>query len=437
LKARTVLISGAGVAGLALAYWLRRHGFRPTVVERAPGPRAGGYKIDLRGAAVGVVKRMGVLPEVLGASIHMRTASWVDDAGRRVATLPADFFEARDADNIELLRDDLVLSLQNLTRHQVEYRFDDSIVALTDGPDGVTVDFERGERRKFDLVLGADGVRSRVRWLAFGDDAHFVDDLGGYYVTSFTVPNALRLDREDLFHHLPDKTLNVSSLSPDAPARVVFLFASPPLSYDRADVDAQKNLVAGLFSDAGWEVPGWVQTMRGAADFYLDSVSQVRMDRWSRGRVALVGDAAYAPCLASGQGTSLALVGAYVLAGELHAAGGDPAVAFPRYEEKMRDYVELNQRLGRDGLNAMVLRWRWQIALLVLVLRVMHWMPWRGLLSRRLKRVVQRAACAIELCDYESGVHGARTRARSRHARASSSRPANRKARASVTQGRA
>jgi 2-polyprenyl-6-methoxyphenol hydroxylase-like FAD-dependent oxidoreductase len=437
MKTRTVLVSGAGVAGLALAYWLRRYGFRPTVVERAAGPRAGGYKIDIRGAAVRVVQRMGVLPEVLRASIHMRTASWVDAAGQRVASLPADFFESRDADNIELMRDDLLLSLHALTRDDIEYRFDDSIVALADGPDGVTVDFERGGRRTFDLVLGADGVRSRVRWLAFGDDAQFIDDLGGYYVTSFTVPNALRLDREDLFHHLPGKTMNVSSLHPEAAARVVFLFASPPLSYDRADLAAQKDLVAGLFAGARWEVPGWLGTMRGAADFYLDSVSQVRMDRWSLGRVALVGDAAYAPCLASGQGTSLALVGAYVLAGELRAAGGDAAAAFRRYEERMRPYVEPNQRLGRDGLKAMVLRWRWQIALLVLMLRVMHWMPGRGLLSRRLKTVVQRAACAIQLVDYDSGVHGARARARSRHARTRSSRPAVRKARASASQGRA
>jgi 2-polyprenyl-6-methoxyphenol hydroxylase-like FAD-dependent oxidoreductase len=221
--------------------------------------------------------------------------------------------------------------------------------------------------------------------------------MGGYYVATFSAPNHLKLDRWDLFYLLRDRTLNISSIREDVDARVVLLFAAPPLGAGRVDA---KNLVAGILGQVAWAAPSLLEAMRAAPDFYFDSVSQVRMDRWSSERAVLIGDAGYAPSLASGQGTTLAMVGAYVLAGELKAAGGDHAVAFPRYEQRMRDFVDENQKLGRDGIKAMVLRAQWQVWLMMLFLRMLPYMPWKEVISRHLKRVVDRVASSIVLEEY-------------------------------------
>jgi 2-polyprenyl-6-methoxyphenol hydroxylase-like FAD-dependent oxidoreductase len=346
---------------------------------------------------------MQILRLVREKSIFMRGASWVDGRGTRFATMPADFFEARDAQSLEIMRGDLSHILYEATRGDVEYIFGDSIASLAESGDGLHVRFESGNERMFDLVVGADGVHSNVRALAIGEEAEVVDDLGGYYVSTFTVPNRMKLDGWDLFHFAPGKTMNLSSIREDADAVAVFLFASPRLAYDRRDVAAQKRLVAEVFAREGWEVPWLLGVMRDAGDFFFDDVCQIRMDRWSRGRAVLIGDAGYAPSLASGQGTSLALVGAYVLAGELKAAGGDHAVAFGRYEEQMRGFVERNQRLGKDGIKAMVLHSRWQIWFTSLLLRWIPHMPWKAMISRHLKRWVHRAATAIVLRDYSNG----------------------------------
>jgi 2-polyprenyl-6-methoxyphenol hydroxylase-like FAD-dependent oxidoreductase len=407
LKNLRILISGAGVAGLALAYWLRRHGFVPTVVERSSGWRAGGHKIDVRGAAVDVIERMGILSDVERASVTMVGASWVDGAGKRLVSMDAAFFEQRDSHSLEILRGDLTRILGTCLRDRgdradgVESVFDDAITGISENADGVAVTFERSAPRSFDLVVGADGVHSGVRALTFGAEARFVHDLGGYHVATFTVPNRWKLDRWDLFYLLPGKTMNVSSVREDADARAVFLFSAPGLKYGRRDRDGQRKLVADVFAHVAWELPWLLELMKDARDFYLDDVSQVRMDRWSSGRAVLVGDAGYAPSLASGQGTSLALVGAYVLAGELKAAAGDHVVAFSRYEAKMRGFVAKNQRLGTDGVRVMVLPSRWKIWLMIWMLRLTPYMPWKGWLSRRIKFVVDRAANAIALEAYE------------------------------------
>src|SRR5436190_4938255 len=191
---RTVLISGASVAGPALAYWLRRYGFHPTVVERAPAPRAGGQAIDLRGTARAVVDRMGLMADVRQAHTGVRGMAFVNGAGKRVASIGADMFgdSGGPIADIEILRGDLVRILYGATRDDVEYLFDDSVTALADGDDGVKVTFERAAPRTFDLVVGADGVHSTVRGLAFGPESEYARDLG-CYISIFTAPNRLDL----------------------------------------------------------------------------------------------------------------------------------------------------------------------------------------------------------------------------------------------------
>ncbi|MEV4456424.1 FAD-dependent monooxygenase [Microbispora sp. NPDC049633] len=398
---RNILISGGSVAGLTLAFWLREHGFAVTVVERSPALRDGGYKIDIRGAALDVVGRMGLLDEVRRRGTDMRIARFVDARGRQLGTMDARLFGGREGDDVEIMRGDLAGLLYAAAGSGVEYVFDDSITSLNETPKGVRVTFASGPPRTFDLVVGADGLHSNVRALAFGEESRFVHDLG-HHISIFTVPNHLHLDRTEMMHPAPGRSAGMYSTGDADDAKAMFLFSSPPLAYDRRDVARQKKLLADAFSGQGWEVPRLLDAMEDAPDFYLDSISQVRMDRWSSGRVALVGDAAYAASPASGQGTSLALVGAYVLAGCLAEAAGDHAAAFAAYEREMRHFAEENQKLAANNLKGMVLKSATQIKFQMLMLRLMPHLPGRNRMIERITEPIRRAATAITIRDYRT-----------------------------------
>lgn len=393
-----VLISGASIAGPTLAYWLRRYGFDVTVVERAPALRPGGQAVDLRGAARGVVERMGLMPEVRRASVDERGMAYVDATGRWRASLPVDAFGGEGiVAEIEILRGDLSQVLFDATRNEVEYLFDDSIASLVEDERGVHVTFERGPARTFDLVIGADGTHSRVRALAFGEESQFLHPLGAY-TAFFSVPHVARNSKDDgwfLFHSAPGG--RAAAIRPDSEhtAKAMFAFSSPPISYDRRDVDQQKRILAERFAGVGWEVPRLLSQMWDAPDFYFDLYGQVRMDRWTAGRVALIGDAAYCPSPVTGMGTGLSIVGAYVLAGELAAAGGDHRVAFARYEAELRGYVTECQKLPPGGLSGMLPKGRVGIWMRDLSTRMMTKWPMRNLIAR-----VFQKADGITLKDY-------------------------------------
>lgn len=396
---REVLISGAGLAGPALAYWLRRYGFRPTVVERAPALRDGGYKVDVRGTATEVLKRIGVYEACRAADTGMRHITYVRRDGRPSAVFDANLLMGRRGDDIEIMRTDLTKILYEATTTDVEYLFGDAIAGIAQGPDGVDVTFERAAPRRFGLVVGADGLHSSTRRLAMGEVP--LSHLGAY-ISIFTVPNHVRLDREEVMYSEPGRLVFAYSTGPASPAKAGFTFASPELAYDRRDVAAQRRLVTDAFTGLGWEVPRLLASIDAAGDFYFDSLSQVDLPRWSAGRVALIGDAAHCPSPASGQGTSLALVGAYVLAGELAAAPGDHAAAFDAYEAAMRPYVSKNLALGRKMAGDMVPTARWKIAVRNYGLRTLKYHPLKRQLLERVLRPLHEAANAIELRDYDA-----------------------------------
>lgn len=349
-----VLISGASVAGPALAYWLARHGVTPTIVESAPAPRPGGQAIDVRGAALTVVERMGLLEEVRAARTQMLGMSMVDNAGNELmrSTEHTQSGGRLDGDDIEVLREDLTALLATRTS-DVEYIFGDSIRAIHQDADGVDVTFERGAPRRFDLVVGADGLHSNVRRLAFGPEERFAQHLGSY-VAVFTADNVLGLDRWQVWLNDGEAGAGIYTARDNAELRVNIGFMSGPLAYDRRDLDAQRQLIADRTAGLGWEIPRLLKAMWQAPDFYFDAMAQIHMDTWSAGRVTLVGDAAHCASPLSGQGTSLALVGAYLLADEL-ARGFDGALvrdldgALGRYEARMRPFAEVNQALATEN----------------------------------------------------------------------------------------
>ncbi|ATL87515.1 FAD-dependent monooxygenase [Streptomyces malaysiensis] len=352
---RRVLISGASIAGPALAYWLNLYGFRVTVVERAPGPRPGGQAIDVRGPALEVCERMGVLEEIRARRTGLRGMSMVDDNGKELFSTTEHTASggSLSSTDIEILRDDLSSVLLTAGGDGIEYLYNDSIASLAQGTDEVAVTFHRGDSRAFDIVVAADGVHSSTRALVFGPEENFLRHLGGY-LGVWTVPNYLGLDRWEVIYQMPGDVWGgmVMSVRDNTEARVFVGVHSdePPATFlGSRSVSDQKRLVAERYKDARWEMPRLLEYMWGAPDFHFDATAQIHMDSWSRGRVTLVGDAGYCGSPMSGQSTSMAVVGAYVLAGELKAAGGDHTAAFAAYERELRGYATANQQLALDN----------------------------------------------------------------------------------------
>ncbi|MFI5666053.1 FAD-dependent monooxygenase [Streptomyces sp. NPDC051704] len=391
-----ILICGAGIAGPALAYWLRVRGFRVTVVERAPEPRPGGQTVDLRGAGRTVIERMGLMDRARAESVVQSGLAFVDASGRATARMPADSFGGEGmVSEIEILRGDLARLLYESTLPDTEYLFDDTVTGIDQDADAVTVTFETAAPRRFGLVVGADGPHSVVRALAFGPEEEFVRPLG-LYTSWFTATDDLDLDGWYLMHNAPGGL--VASARPGrlpGEIKAGFSFRSKPLDYDRRDVAAQRELVARRFGHVGWEVPRLLRAMRTAPDFFFDSMGQVRLDHWSRGRVALLGDAGYCATPLTGLGTSLALVGAYVLAGEIGAAQGDHRAAFRRYDEVMRPYVSQAQQLPPGGASGYAPSGRLGIRMRDLSMRQMSRWPMRNLLAAQFAK-----AGDIALPDY-------------------------------------
>lgn len=374
----TVLISGAGIAGPSLAFWLTRNGYRVIVVEVAPGVRPGGQTVDLRGAGGDVVERMGLIDQMRARALEQRGAAWVRSDGSRRAEMPVAAFGGNGlVSKLEILRGDLVEVLYQATRDSVEYRFGQRISELREGDAGMEATLTDGSVLHADLVVGADGPHSAVRRLAFGAEDQFVKPIGGYNAW-FSAPDSVGLDGWYLLYQAPGG-LNASMRPSHDPAiaKAGLAFRSEPIEYDRHDLDQQRQILAERFAGAGWECDALLAAADEADDFYFDSFAQIHMPSWSTGRVTLVGDAGYCASPLSGMGTSLALVGAYLLAGELGPASSFEADGLPdalaRYESRMRPYVDTCQKLNNTidryapmsesdiAVNAAVMKWmqRW------------------------------------------------------------------------------
>ena len=351
-----VLISGASVAGPALAYWLVRAGCKVTVVERAPSLRIAGQGIDVRATARDVIRRMGIFDRILDKSSHEEGLQLVDSNNRCLARFGVDLSgkgESATCD-IEILRGELARILFDITKDDVSYIFGDMVESLQETDKEVSVNFANGTpTAAFDLVVAADGVGSKIRSMAFGDDNSQIRSLNSY-VSYFSVPPG---DTDTMWSrvHWVKGGRNMS-VRPDNVGRTrAFLTLT---AYDKSDerlprfqkalkegIPAQKLLVQELFQDAGWEIARLLNGMHESDDFYMQHVAQVRLNRWSSGRVTVVGDAGYAPSPFTGMGTSIAFIGAYILAGEISRQPNNLPAALESYERVLRPYVESVQKL--------------------------------------------------------------------------------------------
>lgn len=336
-----VLISGIGIAGPTLAYWLSVYGIESVLVERARQLRTGGYVIDFWGSGFDVAERMGLLADIRRDGYDIKELQLVNARGRRVGGFDVDIFRvAAQGRYVSIPRSALARIIYQTIERRCETFFGDSIMGIQPQADGVDVAFEHAAPRRFDAVVGADGLHSIVRKLAFGNEEHFEKYLG-YSVAAFEAVGYQPKD-DDIYisYSVPGKQVGRFTMRDD---RTLFLFVFADehgSGIDSGDVPSQKKLLHTLYRNLGWECPRILAALESCDDLYFDSVSQIRLNTWSRGRIALVGDAAFCPSLLAGQGSSLAMLAAYVLAGELGKANVTVEEAFQCYERFLRSFID-------------------------------------------------------------------------------------------------
>lgn len=341
MNPKKVLISGASIAGPTLAFWLDRYGFQTTIVERAESLRLGGQNVDIKGAAQRIAQLMGIEDEIRAADTGELGVLFVNSDNVAQASLPKGESNLGTSE-LEILRGDLVKILYKHTKDKVEYLFGNQITALEEHDSGVKVTFQHGESRDFDLVICADGIRSRTRNLIFGDEP--IVRPVGLYVSYFTIPRADSDSRWARWYNATDSRVIVMRPDNEGTTRASFSFLSEPKDYEKLSLAEQKEILVQKFSDAGWEAKRVLAAMESNTDMYFDAISQVIAPRWSKGRCAMVGDAAFCPSPLTGMGVSLSVLGAYLLAGEL-SKHADHQKAFDSYDQLFRPYVNKIQKL--------------------------------------------------------------------------------------------
>ena len=368
---QTVLISGLGVAGPTLAFWLKAAGFRPTIIEHAPGLRSGGYVIDFWGLGYDIAELMGIGDELNHDGYHIREMRIVDERGKRVAGFGTSvFLELTDGRYVTIARTALSRLLVEKIGAGAEMIFGDEVRCLQKSEDCVEVELERRGKRKFDLVVGADGLHSNIRRLVFGPQDRFEKRLG-YMVAAFeTTGYRPRDDDVYVMFSDPGRMVGQVALRDD---RTLFLFvfnvdAAEPGSLP--DLSGQKAVLRAQFGDDVWECPQILDALDRTNELYFDRVSQIRMPKWSRGRIALLGDAAYCVSLMAGQGSALAMVGAYVLAGEMAKASGRHTEGFANYERVLRSFIETKQQGATRFAGAFAPKTQWGLFLRNQVIKV-------------------------------------------------------------------
>jgi 2-polyprenyl-6-methoxyphenol hydroxylase-like FAD-dependent oxidoreductase len=343
MQPTTVLISGAGIAGMTIAYWLSRHGLRVTVVERSAGQRSSGAPVDVRGPAADIAERMGIVPRLRDAATHVDGMRFIDSKGRVAARVDTRALQRASASpDIELARGDLAAILHEASRDSAELIFNDAVRAVAQDATGVDVTFEREPPRRFDLVIGADGLHSGVRRVVFGPEGQFVQHVGLYVATTPLARSYAGADRDISMFNAPGRSATIHPARGRALAAFIF-WRDAIAGLEHHDTEQHRRILQDTYGSDGWQVPALMDEVRATSDLYFDAVSRVRMAHWSLGRVVLVGDAASCVSL-FGDGSTLAMAGGYTLAEALAEHEHDYAAAFGEYESRHRRLVDPRQK---------------------------------------------------------------------------------------------
>ncbi|WP_431259379.1 FAD-dependent monooxygenase [Roseateles chitinivorans] len=353
---KKVLISGASFAGLSSAYWMSELGYDVTVVEVGPGLRTGGTAVDLRGGTVDIVRRMGVLDAIRANRLHLRRWEFKNaDGSTERAIVVREEGEPPPEDEFEIERNVLLDILFNAVQGRARFVFGDSVAGLAETADGIEVTFSRGVPGVFDLVLGCDGMHSGVRRLWFGEESQYAHFLEQYF--SITILDKLLIERDtaQLFN-VPGKAVMLNAYK-DKTDVILGFVSETEIAVDHRDEARQRRIIAEQFAGLGWRTPEMLEEISASASFYFDKLCQIRMPAWSRGRVVLVGDAAYCASPAAGMGGSLAVHGAAALADAMRAADGEHVLALRLYDERFRPFVdEVQAQAVKTGLESLVPR---------------------------------------------------------------------------------
>lgn len=340
-KKKRILVSGGSIAGLTLTYWLHQAGFEVTVLERSEQLRLGGQNIDVKGPGWEVFKKMGIAEKVIAANTTEMGIQFINERNRVVAEFPTDDALSMTQE-IEILRGDLVNILFTEVQDSATFYFGDEITSVIEQADETEVTFKNRHKETFNLVIVAEGIGSGTRQLIFGNEIKF--DYTGLYSAYLTIQKAESDSRWARWRNATGAIVFLIRPDNHGSTRVCIFFRSPERGYEKLSVAQQKELLITKIEDVGWEAPRIAEEIRKSDDLYFERVSQVKAPRWHKGKVAMVGDAAYCVTPLAGKGTDLAVAGAYVLAGEL-SQNDDYEKAFETYEARLRPYVNRVQKL--------------------------------------------------------------------------------------------
>ena len=348
---KCVLVSGASFAGLATAYWMSRIGYAVTVVEVSEGLKKGGTPVNIGDDVVDIVKRMGLFEQIQAVRWKMEGAERKNADDVTEAPLQLVSGTAPSEIDWEIERDTLLDLMFGIVKDDVEFVFGNSIKALDETENDVRVSFENGSQRSFALIFGCDGLHSRVRKLRFGDEANYRHFLGQYF--SITIVNEL-LIKENSTQVFNEAGKLVMLNAYNNKTDIILCFSSEnEIVYDYRDEAQKRRIISEQFAGHGWKIPDLLEKVANSTSFYFDEVCQIKMPSWTEGRVALVGDAAYCASPAAGMGGSLAIIGAAALADSFQKHPGKADLAFQKYNETLRPYIEKVQADAVKNLNVL------------------------------------------------------------------------------------